>query len=414
MQPTSQIVEHFFRHEYGRIVSHLAGKFGVDHLEEVEDAVQEALYKAMQSWPFAGVPSNSSAWILQVARNKLIDNYRKANTLAKKSAAIRESQTQDEQPVDLDLNHVLNDDLLKMLFACCDPRINEEHQVILALRILCGFSAKEVAQAFLRSEEAVGKTYQRAKEKLREAGYSPQVPLGKDLNDRLDSILKTLYLLFNEGYKASHGNALIRKDLCEEAIRLAELIVEDKLLRKPAVQSLLALMYFQVSRFDSRIDKDGKLLTLEEQDRSLWNKELINKGLEYIEKATGFGPVGEYYIQASMAACHCLAKDFQSTDWKKILALYDLNLSINPGKIVALNRLVAVARVAGDWQAFEELEKLHDETLEKFYLYHAIRGSLLATLQRKDEAKEAYRKASTLTDNQLEKAYLFEKAAKLS
>ncbi|MEQ8425990.1 MAG: sigma-70 family RNA polymerase sigma factor, partial [Cyclobacteriaceae bacterium] len=217
---TSEIVDHFFRHEYGRVISFLTRKFGAQHFELVEDAVQESLFKAMQLWPFSGMPANPSGWITKAAQNKLIDDLRRHQRFDQKSKQIIEEAEKQQLPDDVILRNELKDDLLKMMFACCRPEINEEYQIVLTLKILCGFGNKEIALSLFKTEDAVAKAYLRSKEKLKETEFMTSVPSGTELTHRLENLLRIIYLLFNEGYKAAHGSSLIRKDLCFEAIRL--------------------------------------------------------------------------------------------------------------------------------------------------------------------------------------------------
>ncbi len=410
---TTRLVDHLFRHHYGKVSAYLIRKFGAEHLELIEDAVQESLYKAMQTWPFSGIPQNPSGWIARSAQNKLIDDLRRVQRFDQKSKVILAETEKQELPDDVLLQNELKDDLLRMMFACCRPEINEEYQIILALKILCGFSNQEIALSLFKSEDAVAKAYLRAKEKLKETGFMAQVPTGYELNHRLENLLRIIYLLFNEGYKASHGDFLIRKDLCFEAIRLTSLILEHPGFPAHHINSLMALMHFQASRFESRTSKEGKLLALQEQDRSKWDKSLIDKGLQYLDNASEANVISEYYLQASIAAVHCFAKDFESTNWQTILSLYTLLHKINPSKIILLNRVVALAKAEGPSKALEELEQLKDDKLEAFYLYHAIKGELLSDLSKIDLAKSAYMKASVLADNNLEQEYLQAKAESL-
>lgn len=406
-------MDHFFRHEYGKVMAYLIRKFGADHIELIEDAVQESLYKAMQLWPFSSIPENPSGWITRTAQNKLIDDLRRVQRFDQKSKLILSEVEKQAMPDEVHLQNELKDDLLRMMFACCRPEINEEYQIILALKILCGFSNREIAQSLFKSEDAVAKAYLRSKEKLKETGFILSVPSGYELNQRLENLLRIIYLLFNEGYKASHGTSLIRKDLCFEAIRLTKHMLEHPALPNHHVNALMALMHFQASRFESRISEDGALLTLKEQDRGKWDRKLIAEGLQYLDKATEANVVSEYYLQASIAGVHCFSSDFESTDWKSILSLYNLLQKINPSIIVSLNRIVALAKSEGPANALIELEKLDSEKLESFYLYHAIKADILSELNHRDGAREAYLKAATLADNQPEQVYLYKKANEL-
>ncbi len=393
---TSVVVDHFFRQEYGRVLAYLVRKFGSDRIEMVEDAVQEALFKAMQTWPFSGIPQNQSGWITRSAHNKIIDDLRRAQRFDQKAKVLLAETERDELPDEVHLQNELKDDLLRMMFACCRPEISEEYQIILALKILCGLSNQEIATALFKNVDAVAKAYLRSREKLKETGFISQVPTGHELNERLENLLRIIYLLFNEGYKASHGDLLVRKDLCFEAIRLTSHILGHPTLPNHHANSLMALMHFQASRFDSRIDKDGKLLTLREQNRNTWDKNLIALGVKYLDRATEDSVVTEYYLQASIAGVHCLSVDYQSTDWKTILRLYNLLQKINSSKVIALNRIVALSRAESPSYALVELEKLHDEKLDAYYLYHAIKADIFLQLGEKKMASEAYQMAATL------------------
>ncbi len=390
----------------------MARKFGADQFELVEDAVQEALYKAMQAWPFSGIPANPSGWITKTAQNKLIDELRRSQGFDQKAKQIIDEAEKQQLPDDVILRNELGDDLLKMMFACCRPEINEEYQIILALKILCGFGNKEIAMSLFKTEEAVAKAYLRSKEKLRETGFMLSVPSGEGLGHRLENLLRIIYLLFNEGYKAALGPALVRKDLCLEAIRLTGHILDHPSLSTSGANSLMALMLFQTARFESRINKEGRLQTLLEQDRGLWDRKLIEGGIAYLDRAAQANELTEYYVQASIAAVHCFAPDFKSTDWNAILSLYNILLRINPGKVVALNRIVALARVEGPEKALLELKSIEDEKLVNYYLFHAIKADLLNTVGDRKSATAAYEKASILADNQLEKEYLLSMAQK--
>lgn len=411
---TSQAIDHLFRHEYGKVSAYLVRKFGAGHIELIEDAVQESLYKAVKLWPFSGMPQNPSGWITRAAQNKLIDDLRRIQRFDQKARTIFNDADKEALPDDVHLETELKDDLLRMMFACCRPEINDEYQIVLVLKILCGFSNQEIALALFKSEDAVAKAYLRSKDKLKETEFLAKVPTGHELNNRLENLLRIIYLLFNEGYKASHGQSLIRKELCFEAIRLTSHILDHTSLPSHHANSLMALMHFQASRFESRISGEGALLTLEEQDRGKWDRELIAKGLRHLDKAAEANVISEYYLQAGIAAIHCFARDFESTSWNNILRLYDLLLKINPSKIIALNRVVASVRVNSPEIAFTELEELKDDKLESFYIYHAIRADIFNKLKQPGKAREAYLKASSLADNELEKNYLNNKAKSLS
>ena len=415
------MVDHFFRHESARVISHLTAHFGTRHLEEAEDAVQEALIKAMQSWPRA-VPNNPSAWILTVARNKIIDTLRRNKKVITQDDdnLNRKIESGSETAImsDLELEDYLKDDLLKMMFACCHPSLTVESQIILTLRILCGLGNSEVARALIKKDEAVAKAYTRAKQKLRDFKIKPAVPSKEKAKEHLTVILKVLYLLFNEGYKSSSGNHLIKKDLCLESMRLTKILCDSPFEKHPEVNALMALMCFHTSRFDSRIGENGELLTLKEQDRSSWNGELIETGSYYFQRSFAddvFDTMTEYHVLAAMAGLHCQAKDYDSTDWEQLLGLYDMQMVSKPSPVVELNRLVVYARVNGADKALSELLKLENQSfLSNYYLYYAIKGDLLSQLGKVNEAGEALSKAIELTENIAEKKHLEKKLLPLN
>ncbi len=417
---TAELVDHFFRHESARVISHLTAHFGTRHLEEAEDAVQEALIKAMHSWP-RGVPNNPSAWILTVARNKIIDTLRRnkkivareEEDLNRKIEAVGESTTMS----DVELEDFLKDDLLKMMFACCDPSLTVESQIILTLRILCGLGNSEVARALIKNDEAIAKAYTRAKQKLRDSKIVPAVPTEEKAKEQLTVVLKVLYLLFNEGYKSSSGNDLIKRDLCLESMRLTKILCDSPFGRNPELNALMSLMCFHTSRFESRVDKHGALLTLKEQDRSTWNAELIEMGSFYFQRSFAndfFETMTEYHVLAAMAGLHCQSKDYESTDWEQLLGLYDLQMASKPSPVVELNRLVVYAEVHGANKALTELSKLENQAfLSSYYLFYAVKGDLLSQLEKTDDACEALSKAIELTENATEKKHLEKKLAAL-
>lgn len=406
---TSEIVDHFFRHESARIVAHLTRKFGSDRLEHIEDAVQDSLLKAMQTWPFSGIPDNPSGWILVCSQNRLLDILKRKSNTSKISLSTEgiNDISDDTQVNNPKLAHQLNDDLLSMMFACCHPSLSAEFQVVLTLKILCGFGKREIAKALLKSEEAIAKSYTRARSKFKSNNTFLNVPIGKNLNDRLDSVLKVLYLLFNEGYHSLHEELLVRKDVCAEAIRLTQVILDHKLLKKPNVHALMALMCFQASRLSSRVNEQGALVILENQDRSLWSKELIQLGLYHIEKSAAFGILSEYHLQASIAAIHCTATSYKKTNWKQILLLYDVLLKVKPNEIVAINRIVAYGKVHGAHKALNELDLIsHNKNLLQNHLFFSIKASLYEETNNIEVAIKYYRSALTLIMNKTERTFI--------
>lgn len=399
---TSQLVDHFFRTEYGKAVSHLTSKFGASNLELAEDSVQEALIKAMQTWPYSQIPDNPTGWIFRVARNKMIDQLRRDQKTNNQEVP----ESAEEMNEDLSLESI-NDDMVRMMFACCHPSLSQEYQIILTLKILGGLSIREISSSLLKKEETVAKAYTRAKKKFKKDEIKLLLPPAHEIEKRLDIVLKIIYLLFNEGYKSAEGENLIRTELCDDAIRLNRVLIESEICNTPAANALIALMHFHASRFNARTDDEGNVITLEYQDRSKWDQELIRQGLIYLDNASEEGAVNEYLIQAAISATHCRAETFDATDWENILSLYDLQLQITPSPIVELNRVVALEKVHGSLLGVKEIERLEaTQFFDEYYLFYAIKSEMLQKLGNNDDAKQALEKAISLTKNEKEKSYL--------
>ncbi len=401
------LVEHFFRHEAGRLHGALTRRFGVHNLSLIEDAVQEAMLRALRNWSMGGVPPNPSAWISRVAINLALDALRHDGMSAAKEDAIAAylEQTASAAPsadvaaAEAD-ETVIRDDALRLLFVCCHPAVSPDAQVVLSLKVLGGFGTGEIARAFLATEAAIEKQLTRTKQRLRDAGVRFELPpAGAELAARLDGVLATLYLLFNEGYKASRGEQLLREDLCHEAVRLAGLLVEHPVGDTPRAHALLALMLFNAARFPTRTDAQGDLLRLDAQDRSRWDRALIDRGLCHLVAAAQGDALTEYHVQAGIAACHCLAPDAASTDWTSILKHYDDLLRLNPSPIVALNRAVAVANLRGPEAGLAALAEMPDRArLERHYLYHSVSAELHWRRGQHREAAEGFRRALRLAE----------------
>lgn len=399
------VVDHLFRHESGRIVSVLSRMIGIDRLDIVEDAVQEALLKALKSWPYAGVPDNPAGWIMQTARNQAIDLLRREQTRHTKRGMVKEAiEFGGSQPIPSDdIEH----DQLRMMFACCHPSIPTESQTALILKTLCGFGAAEIARAFLVPQETVSKRLVRARRRLRET-YSPdELTEGGVGTDRLHPVLSALYLLFNEGYNASSGPVHIRRELCDEAMRLTSLLVNHPAGNRPETYGLRALMLFHGARLGSRTGSDGHLLLLKEQDRQQWDGRMITAGFQALERSGEGTEITRYQIEAGIAACHCSASTYEATDWKRILFLYDLLLQINPSPVIQLNRAVAVFHVNGLEAGLEVVASIRKEAkLEEYYLLHAVLGEFYSLAGRNKDAAVSYRRAMELTMVETERALL--------
>lgn len=404
-----QLVENFFRHETGRLHGALIRLLGVHNLTLAEDVAQEALMKALHSWSMGGVPANPSAWITRVAMNLAKDALRHQRMSANKETAIitHVEQTMATPAVALEGVQEFRDDALRLLFVCCHPSQTADAQVVLALKVLCGFSTGEIARAFLTSEAAIEKQLTRTKQRIRDAKIGFVIPEGAELSERLDGVRATLYLLFNEGYKASAGDRLLREDLCREAIRLTSLLTIHPAGRSPRTQALLALMLLTAARFPSRLDEHGDLLRLDDQDRSKWDQTLIGSGLVQLVQAAQGGEVSEYHLQAGIAAIHCTAADYASTDWARILSHYDELHRIKPSPIVALNRAVAVAHLHGPQAGLKAVDEIPQrERLESHYLLHAVVGELYWRLKDDRAAATSFRRALQLAQVGPEQTYL--------
>jgi RNA polymerase sigma-70 factor (ECF subfamily) len=390
-------IDHLFRHRAGQMVSILARNFGVANIELIEDSVQDALVSAMKNWPYSGVPENRSAWLIRTAKNRVIDQLRRG--AKSESIEANEIDIPDERVDETRFESELAEDQIRMMFACCHPEVPADSRVALTLKVVGGFSVGEIARAYLAKDEAIAKMLTRAKQKLRTLDL--EIPAGKELSERIDSVLRVLYLMFNEGYSASEGADLIRRDLCEEAIRLARILLCHPQTSLPKVHALAALFMFQAARLSTRADGDGDLLLLADQDRSLWNRGLLAAGLDHFRRAASGEELTEYHIEAEIASLHALAPAYTVTDWERIIACYDTLLARRFSPIFALNRLVAIGETRGAEAAIGDLSELASNYLmTSFNLYHITRAHFLAALGRAAEAIESYTRAVELTKNE--------------
>lgn len=392
------VAEHFFRREGAKVVAALTAHLGTHRLQLAEDVVQEALLRALQTWSYRGVPDNPAAWITQVAKNLALTALQRAQRWNEKQDGIAaEHERWLSAPPDAVAGETIADDTLRMMFVCFHPELAAESQTALALRTLCGFSPAEIAAAFLTSEAAIAKRLVRARRRIRELALPFAVPDAPELPSRLHGVLHTLYLLFNEGYKASVGDRLVREELCEEAIRLVTLVARHPATGEPRVHALLALMLLNAARLDARTDDAGNLLRLHEQDRTMWNQGMIESGIECLRHASQGGTLSVYHLEAGIAATHCLAPDASATDWPRILHLYDQLLALTGSPVTAMNRAVAVARVQGAQAGLDALDQITQRAvLEGNHLYHAMRGTFAAELGRTGAAVAAFRQAARL------------------
>jgi RNA polymerase sigma-70 factor (ECF subfamily) len=401
------VADDLFRREGARLVASLAAHLGTHRLQLAEDVVQEALVRALQTWPYRGIPENPAAWLSQTAKNLALDALRRERNWQRKEASItaeQEIRLASEESAD---GHHIDDDTLRMLFVCFHPQISIEAQLALALRTVCGLSPAEIGAAFLTSEAAIAKRLVRTRQLIRDLRLPFAVPDAGQLPQRLDGVHTALYLLFNEGYKASSGDRLIREELCHEAIRLARLLAGHPATALPATKALLALMCLNAARLPARVSPAGEIVRLHHQNRSQWDAALIQEGILSLGAASTGDVISSYHLEAGIAACHCLAPDEAGTDWSRILELYDQLLLLKPTPIVAMNRSVAIARVHGPREALDALESVPNrQSLDPQHLYHAIRASFLAQLGRHAEACAAYQRAADLAPCDAEREFL--------
>jgi RNA polymerase sigma-70 factor (ECF subfamily) len=404
----SQLTDHLFRHEAGKLISVLTGIFGIDRLHLAEDVVQESLVRALRTWPYVGVPQNPAAWLTQTAKNLALDLIRREKLFRDKQPEI--IAFMEEWPGEGDsprFENEIRDGRLRLMFACCHPILSPDDQSALALKTLCAFSPAEIAKAFLTTEAAIAKRLTRAKQKIRDEHIPFEIPAGEELSRRLDAVLQTLYLLFNEGYKASSGDYLIREELCHEAIRLGSLLAEHPAGNQPRTHALVALMLLIAARLLARIDTEGNILRLKEQDRSTWNQVMIARGMSHLAESAAGETLSAYHLQAAIAACHCTASDYESTDWERILSLYDRLLELDDSPVVALNRAVAVANVHGPQAGIEAVEAIENgKQLNSYYLLYAIIGEFEKQLNHFEAAIDNFRKALELTELRSEQQFL--------
>ena len=412
---TNALADHLFRREAGKMVAALTRLFGPRYLELAEDVVQETLLKALKDWPFRGVPDQPAAWLHRVARNLAIDHLRRharGLELLKENAALLRSEWTLSLTVNSTLDEAtINDDQLRMMFACCHPTLPAEQQVALALKTLCGFGVPEIARAFLTNEETINKRMYRAREAFRKLGRL-DLPAHNDLPARLGQVLSTIYLLFNEGYKAARHRDLVREDLIEEALRLCRLLLDNPSTALPNVHALMALMVYHAARSDARVDTHGEIILLQDQDRSLWDRELIALANHHLDQASLSDRSTSYPLEAAIAASHANAPTYADTDWTGIIRLYDELFRRNPSPIVALNRAIAFAERDGADRGLQALTLITG--LEEHHLFHAVRGELMIRTGDHAGAHLALEQALLFTDSPAERHLLEQKLARLT
>jgi RNA polymerase sigma factor (sigma-70 family) len=397
MMEQQTLIPHLFRTEYSKIVAVLCKRFGFDQMEIAEDIASDTFLAAVQTWPLHGIPPHPVAWLYHVAKNKARNWLQRESVFRNKVAgALKE---EEEQDIDLSPKNI-EDSQLQMMFAICTPVISPEAQIGLSLRILCGFGIEEIADAFLSNKETINKRLFRAREKLREEKIRLRMPEVREIDERLATVMTTIYLLFNEGYYSLSQDSTIRKDLCFEAMRLCRMLVENPMTNKPAVNALLSLMCFHASRFEARVGPQGEMVLYDDQDTALWDKELISQGGYYLS-CSAHGPfISKYHLEASIAYWHCIKED-TTEKWENILQLYNRLLQVEYSPIAALNRTFALAKTNGKQAAIAEAEKL---MLTDNHFYYTLLGELYTGIDNEKAIAHfllALYLAKTTTDKQL-------------
>jgi len=410
MEPT----EHLFRRESGRMVAVLTRIFGVHNLSLAEDVVQDSFRRALEVWPIRGVPDNPSAWLMTTAKNRALDVLRRqrtARTFAPELGRLLESEwTLAPVVQELFEPNAIKDDQLRMMFSCCHPRLHEDAQVALVLHILCGFSTAEIAAAFVSSRAAIEKRISRAKKVLAGSKNLFDLSGAAGLPARLSAVQRALYLLFNEGYHGASPESAVRADLCREAMRLAALLLDNPVTATPATYALSALMCLDAARLPARLDAAGNLSSLSDQDRSLWDHQLIAEGQKLLELSATGSELSSYHVEAAIAFIHTSAPSTEETDWAAIVSLYDQLMAIRPSPVVALNRAIAVAQHQGPERGLDEIGAIvGSERLSSYPFYHAALGVFELNSNRPAIAAQHFRAALALARNPMERHFLEER-----
>lgn len=401
------LVEHFFRHEFGRLVAVLTRSLGVRRLALVEDVVQAALVLALESWSRRGVPDEPAGWLYRTARNLAVDALRRERIHDKATSRLAEDAERELTPPEAQFADEIGDEPLRLLFVCCHEEVPVESRVALALKTLCGFSTAEIARALLTTEANVQKRIERARDRLRELDVVFDTPAPAQLGARLDAVLAVIYLLFSQGCYATHDDLPIRRDLCDEARRLARMLAAQSVGDTPVVHALLALMCFHAARFDARVARDGAIVLLEEQDRSTWNWNDVREGMAWLAKSANGDELTRYHLEAGIAWEHCRAPTFADTDWRRIADLYDMLERIAPSPLQALNRAVAEAYLHGTQAGLDRLAAVPPEIVPARYPgWHAVIGEFYFRLGQHAAAERAWLEALRLTTARADREFL--------
>ncbi|MDN5205473.1 sigma-70 family RNA polymerase sigma factor [Fulvivirgaceae bacterium BMA10] len=407
----NQLANHLFREQSGKMVAALTNLFGLDQLELVQDIVQDTFYTALKTWVKA-LPPDPKAWLFKVAKNKAINALKRDQKLVRQqgtSSFVKDQASFITQKFDqIFLDHELKDSQLQMLFACCNPVFSEKNSIILTLKTLGGFGVHEISNALRMTPAAVHKSLQRTIATIKEQNIPFKVPYANQSIARLETIHTILYLMFNEGYNASIDTELIRKDLCLESARLTRILAESQT-GTHDTWALLSLMYFNIARFESRLDAEGNLILLKDQDRTLWDESFIQFGFHCLKQSKG-QQLSRYHLEAGIASIHCSYTSYEETNWEEILYFYDKLTELNPSPIIALNRAVTIANLKGPQEGLDTLDQITDQqTLSQYHLFHATKGDFEFQLAHYENAKAAYQKAFNMTKVTAEKKLLKKK-----
>ncbi len=417
MENDNEFLKHLFQNEFSKMVAVISKLYGLRHIETAEDIVSETFYIAAETWGMKGIPENPTAWLYTVAKNKTLYHFRRnkiyTDKIIPKLISKREEDNEKEE-LDFSVQNI-KDSQLQMIFAVCNPIIASEAQIGLALRILCGFGIDEIAEAFLSNKETINKRLFRAKEKLRNENVMMEMPSDNEISKRIDNVLRIIYLLFNEGYYSRTQNQILQKDFCLEALRLGLLLTENKRTNLPKTNALIALMCFHASRFDARQNDGETMILYDEQNKELWNKDLINQGIRYLDFSARGNEISAYHLEARIAYWHCIQDDsmlvfkFGQEKWEEILQLYDKLLEFNYSPSVLLNRIFALYKVRGEKIALAEAEELN---YENNHFYYLLLGKLYQNIDQ-EKAKMNYKKAYALAKTETEKQNIQKKINEL-
>lgn len=412
---TEQLIDHLFRHQSGKMVAVLTHVVGLKNLHLIEDLVQDSFVSALQHWKLKGIPAEPAAWLMQIAKHKAIDLLRRLNYHTR----YIQSQTNQDFAEQVDLHfhdQEISDSELRMIFSCCHPSFSKEDQVALTLKLIFSFSIGEIARSLIVSEAAIQKRISRAKEQLRNGSIQLEIPTGKHLQERIENVRTILYLLFNEGYNSHKKDELIRHDLCMEAIRCTKIITEHPATQAPINDALLALMCLHAARFDSRISANNEMILLEAQDRSLWDKELIQVGYHYLNRASAGSTISQYHIEAAIAAEHSIAITYNDTNWSRILSLYDILEKTNQSPAILLNRSIVLAQLGQIENAITQVLSIAgiEQLIQTDHQYASVLGYLYMKLSNRVKAMEYLQQAKSITISLVEQKLLQTRIDQLS